>query len=77
MDTESVVTLIPPDKERIKDKKLLPITRKYQEVNKNEVKFAGRIKFELTFIIYAGPTREEPPNSRLMTMEEISSDEEK
>ena len=43
--TGSLVTIIPPDKEEIKNTKISPI-RKHQDVNKNEVKFAGKITVE-------------------------------
>ena len=33
VDTGSLVTIIRPEKEVVKDKKTLPITRKYQDVN--------------------------------------------
>ena len=42
----SPLTIIPPKKEIIKDKKILPITGKHQDCNKNEVKFAGKITVE-------------------------------
>ena len=46
VDTGSPVTKIPPDKEFIKVKKILPVARKYHDVNKNEVKFTGKITLE-------------------------------
>ena len=46
VDTESPVTLIPADKEIFKDKKILPITGKYQDVNENEVNFTWNIMVE-------------------------------
>ena len=46
VDRGSPVTTIPPDKEKIKYKKILPVARNYQEVNKNEVKFRERITVE-------------------------------
>ena len=39
----SPVSIIPPNNEIIKDKKILPITTKYQDVKKNEVNFVGKI----------------------------------
>ena len=42
----SPVTIIPPDKDIIKDNKILPVKRKNQVVNKNEVKFTGKITVE-------------------------------
>ena len=46
VDTESPVTIIPPDKEIMKDKKILLVTRKHQDVDKNEVEFTGKITVE-------------------------------
>ena len=46
VDMGSPVTIIPPDKEVIKAQKILPITRRYQDLNKNEVKFTGQITVE-------------------------------
>ena len=46
VDTGSLVTITPPDKEIIKGKKILRVTKKYQYVNKNEVKFIGKITVE-------------------------------
>ena len=46
VDTGSPVTIIPPDKPLIKDKKTLPITRKNQDVNINATNFTGRIMVE-------------------------------
>ena len=46
IDTGSPVKMIPPEKEILKDPKILPITRKYQDVNKNEVKLTGKITVE-------------------------------
>ena len=42
-DTISLVTRLPPDKEILEDKRILPITRKYRGVNKIEVNFGGII----------------------------------
>ena len=46
VDTGSPVTQIPPDKELIKVKKKLPVTRNYHDVNKNEAKFTVKITVE-------------------------------
>ena len=46
VDNESPVIIIPRDEEYSKDKKMLLITRKYEDVNKNEVNFAGKITIE-------------------------------
>ena len=46
IDTESPVTITAPDKGIIKGKKILPVTKKYQNVNKNGVKIAGKITVE-------------------------------
>ena len=37
-----VITIVPPDKRLIEDKKLLPRTKKYQDVNGKEAKFTGK-----------------------------------
>ena len=47
VDTGSPVTNIPPDKEIITGKKKIPVTRKYQDVNKNKVKFTGKNTVEI------------------------------
>ena len=41
--TGSLVTIIPPDKEIIKDKNNFTDNQKYQSSNRSEVKFAGNI----------------------------------
>ena len=46
VDTGSLVKIIPPDKEIIKDINILPATKKYQDANKNEVKIPGKITVE-------------------------------
>ena len=43
VDTESPVKMLPPDKEMMEDNKIVPITRNYQDVNKNEIEFTGKI----------------------------------
>ena len=43
VDTRSPVIVLPPDNGTIKNKKLLQITRKNQDVNKNENNIAGKI----------------------------------
>ena len=45
-DMGSPNTITPPDKGIIKDNKILPKTKKYQDVNINKVKFAGKITVE-------------------------------
>ena len=42
----SPATILPRDKEIMKHKKILPITKKYQDVNKKEVKLAAKITVE-------------------------------
>ena len=43
MDTGSPVTILPPDKEIVKDKGVLPLTRKYQDVHEKECsEFIGK-----------------------------------
>ena len=46
MYTGSLVTIISPVKEMIKNERISPITKKYQDVDKNEVKFARKIMVE-------------------------------
>ena len=46
VDIGSLVTLLAPDKETIKDKTRLPVAEKYQVVNKNEVKFTVKVTVE-------------------------------
>ena len=46
IDTGSPVRIIPMDKEVIEGKKILPVIKKYEDVNKNELKFAGKITVE-------------------------------
>ena len=46
VDTGSPVAILPPDKEIIKGKKRLPVTKKYQYVNKTEVKIPGNLTVE-------------------------------
>ena len=46
VDTGSLVTIMQPHKEIIKDKKKLLVTRTYQVVIKNEDKFNGKITVE-------------------------------
>ena len=46
MNTGSLVTAIPRDKENERVKKTLSITRKYPDVNKIEVNFAAKITVE-------------------------------
>ena len=43
VDTRSPVTIIQPENAIIKGLKNIPVRRKYQDVNKNEVKFTGKI----------------------------------
>ena len=46
IDTGSPVTIIPPEKEIMKNRKILPVTKKYQDLNRNEVIFTGKITVE-------------------------------
>ena len=42
VDTGSPVTILPPHEEILNEKKLLPLTRKYRDVNKSDIKFTGK-----------------------------------
>ena len=46
VDTGSLVIIIPTDERLTKDQEIFLLTRKHQDVNKNEVKFAGTITVE-------------------------------
>ena len=46
MDTGSLVTIKPPDKEVIDDKKISPITENFSRLIKSEVKLAGKVTVE-------------------------------
>ena len=46
VDTEELVTIIRLNEEMMKDMKISPITRKYQDVNKNGIKFVGKNAIE-------------------------------
>ena len=46
VNNRSQVTTIKPDEAILKVKKLLPITKTYRGVNKNEVKLAGKASVE-------------------------------
>ena len=44
IDTGSPITIMPPDEKILKIAELQKITNRYQDVNKNEVKFRGQIR---------------------------------
>ena len=44
IDTGSPISLMPPDERIIKSTEVQKITNRYQDVNKNEVKFRGKIR---------------------------------
>ena len=46
VDTGLTVSKIPPDEELKRNKRVLPITRKYQIFSKNEVNFIRKITVE-------------------------------
>ena len=43
IDTGSPISIMPPDERNIKSTEIQKITNRYQDVNKNEVKFRGKI----------------------------------
>ena len=47
IDTGSPVTIMPMDPEKINPKEIQQIKNKYQDVNKNEVRFKGQIPVEI------------------------------
>ena len=49
INTGSPITIMPPDEEIIKSTGLQKITNKYQDVNKNEVKFRRKIPVNLKY----------------------------
>ena len=44
IDTRSPITITPPDEESLKSAEIQKITNRYQDVNKNEVKFRGKFR---------------------------------
>ena len=49
IDTGSPITIMPPDEKILKIAELQKITNRYQDVNKNEVKFRGKIPVNLEY----------------------------
>ena len=49
IDTGSPITIMPPDEKILKIAELQNITNRYQDVNKNEVKFRGKIPVNLEY----------------------------
>ena len=47
IDPGSPITIMPPDDEILKSAEIQKITNRYQDVNKNEVKFRGKIPVNL------------------------------
>ena len=43
IDTGSPITIMPPDEKVIKSTGIQKVTNRYQDVNKNEIKFCGKI----------------------------------
>ena len=48
-DTGSPITILPPEEKILKKAELQKITNRYQDVNKNEVKFRGKIPVNLEY----------------------------
>ena len=48
-DTGSLITIMPPDEKILKLTELQKITKRYQDVNKNEVKFGGKTPVNLEY----------------------------
>ena len=49
IDTGSAVTIMPFDEQIIKKTEIQKITNRYQDVNKNEVKFRGKIPVNIEY----------------------------
>ena len=49
IDTGSPITIMPPDEKILKSTKIQKITNRYQNVNKNEVKFRGKIPVNVEY----------------------------
>ena len=49
IDTGSPITIMPPDERIMKHTKIQKITNRYQDVNKNEVKFRGKIPVDIEY----------------------------
>ena len=49
IDTGSPITIMPPDERIMKQTEIQKITNRYQDVNKNEVKFRGKIPVNIEY----------------------------
>ena len=49
IDTGSPITIMPPDERIMKHTEILKITNRYQDVNKNEVKFRGKVPVDIEY----------------------------
>ena len=49
IDTGSPVSILPPDKRIMKTTEIQKITNRYQDVNKNKVKFRGKVLVNLEY----------------------------
>ena len=49
IDTGSPVSIMPPDKRIMENTEIQKITNKYQDVNKNEVKFRGKVSVNIEY----------------------------
>ena len=47
IDTGSPITIMPPDERIMKHTEIQKVTNRYQDVNKNEVKFRGKIPVDI------------------------------
>ena len=49
IDTGSPISIMPPDKRLMKPTELHKVSNRYQDVNKNEVKFRGKIPVNIEY----------------------------
>ena len=49
IDTGSPVSIMPPDKRIMKATEIQKMTNRYQDVNKNEVKFRGKVPVNIEY----------------------------
>ena len=49
IDTGSPISIMPPDKRIMKTTELQKVSNRYQDVNKNEVKFRGKIPVNIEY----------------------------
>ena len=48
-DTGSPISIMPPDKRIMKPTELQKVSNRYQDVNKNEIKFRGKIPVNIEY----------------------------